>query len=271
MGKKARGRKGGIAAAENAHDQRRRASRAAAAAAVFSNTDRSTEPYPGFTAFSSRVMRSSGIWRPVVDPTLTLSSSRTKCSASAPARRTRGRGPAVHALPAVLGGVQRRRHHLRRLRAPRGGAARIAACWTATDSKATCHHVKLLGFQVKRDGMRGCRSSRRLATLDACSTFRGRVTRDDVGSAAANGDVAAIDRLLAQHGAAAAGATTAERPCRSIACAALQGHARAVTRLLRAGADPNAESHLGRTAAYGAAQNGHVAVSRSAGRLGRGL
>ena len=100
--------------------------------------------------------------------------------------------------------------------------------------KATCHHVKLLGVQIKRDGMRALPFVQESGDIGCMFDLpREVVTRDDVGSAAANGDVAAIDRLLAQHGAAAAGATTAEHPVPPIVCAALQGHAKAVTARLR--------------------------------------
>ncbi|CAH0380217.1 unnamed protein product [Pelagomonas calceolata] len=260
MGKKARGRKGGIVAAENAHNQRVRASRAATAAAMFSNTDRSAERYPGFTAFSSRVTsllgdvvagRDTDATFEQQDEVLRLGPGEKNFAGAdrmcTPCRRCseayNGRGIVCD----VCGVTWWCSAHCRAL--------------DGDGHKATCHHVKLLGVQIKRDGMRALPFVQESGDIGCLFDHpRASVETGGVAYAAANGDVAAIDRLLAQHGAAAAGATTDESPVPPIVCAALQGHAKAVTRLLRAGADPNAVSHLGCTAVFGAAQNGHVAV-----------
>ena len=262
MGKKARGRKGGVEAADNAYNQRARASRAAAEAAIFSNTDRSAEPCPGFADFSASV-------KSLVEDAAAGRSMKRRLA------RLAQRGDVVLRLGAGeknFAGADRMCTPCRRCSQTYAGGGIVcdvcgvtwwcSAHCRALDGdghKATCHHVKLLGFQIKRDDMRALPYVQESGEL-GCVFDLPREKKCDVASAATCGDVAAIDRLLAQHGAAAAGATTDEDPIPPIVCAALQGHAKAVTRLLRAGADPNAASHLGCTAAFGAAQNGHVAV-----------
>ena len=207
MGKKARGRKGGIAAAENAHDQRRRASRAAAAAAVFSNTDRSTEPYPGFTAFSSRI---SGLIRDLAP----------------------GRDPDPHAIEQQdevlhlgpgeknFAGADRMCTPCRRCsEAYNGGGIICDVCgvtwWCSAHCraldgdghKATCHHVKLLGFQVKRDGMRALPFVEEAGSIGCMFDFpREVVTRDDVSGACCSPSSAASSRRATSS--AGTGATT---------------------------------------------------------------
>ena len=259
MGKKARGRKGGVEAADNAHNQRLRASRAAESA-VMAN-DRSAEPCPGFTDFAASV-------RSLVEDATGRSMERSLA-------RLAQRGDVVlHLGPGEknFAGADRLCTPCRRCsEAYNGGGIVCDACgvtwWCSAHCRAldgdghtaTCHHVKLLGFQIKRDDMRALPYVQESGEL-GCVFDLPREKKCDVASAATRGDVAAIDRLLAKKGAVAANATTAENPVPPIVCAALQGHAEAVTRLLRAGVDPNAASHLGCTAAFGAAQNGHVAV-----------
>ena len=269
MGKKARGRKGGIAAAENAHNQRRRASGEVAAAAVFSNTDRSTEPCPGFADFAASVKSL------VEDGPVGMERRLARLAQRGDEVLRLGPGEKNFA------GADRLCTPCRRCtQAYNGGGIVCDVCgvtwWCSAHCraldgdghKATCHHVKLLGIQVKRDGMRALPFVQESGDIGCLFDHpRASVETGGVAYAAANGDVAAIDRLA--QGAAAAGRRP-PRPGAADRLRALQGHAKAVTRLLGRAPIRTRRATSGarpRTAPRRTA----TSRSSSAGRLGRGL
>ena len=210
MGKKARGRKGGVEAAENAHNQRLRASRAAAEAAIFSNTDRSAEHCPGFTDFSASV-------KSLVDDAAAGRSLKRRLA------RLAQRGDVVLRLgpgEKNFAGADRMCTPCRRCsEAYNGGGIICDVCgvtwWCSAHCraldgdghKATCHHVKLLGFQVKRDGMRALPFVEEAGSIGCMFDFpREVVTRDDVSGACCSPSSAASSRRATSS--AGTGATT---------------------------------------------------------------
>lgn len=136
---------------------------------------------------------------------------------------------------------------------------------------AGCHKVKLVRGRVTRGNLRAVPVVQESGAMGLLVDGVRPEAVDPgpspfLATAASMGDDRAVDAAIAAG--EALDATSDASPLPPLVCAALEGHAAAARRLLAAGADPSAASHLGCTAALGAAQNGHADVVAVLGEFG---